>query len=368
MIQAKGGARPLYEKIEKDLAEKIQGGFYAPGARIPSENELIREYNVSRITAGKALTQLEEAGYITRIQGRGSFVKKAEFPAGDARQTASSATKKIGLIIPEYCDYHSSQIIRGVLDSLKFPSYFVDIVLNCSGTSENFALNHFVSNGYAGIILFPTDCELYSDTILQMHLNKYPFILVDRAFPGIGCSTITCNNTLGAKLATEHLLSLGHKKIAFLTDSSFKEQITSIRYNSYVNSMSALRLPVMPYENPFQGENKNDLQKAFLRDVSTGKITGLIAANSHIALKAYHLCMHNGIRIPEQLSIVCFDRPIYAEADGISLTYIEQGSYQMGQQAAEVLMQQSEAGDSGVNRQITLRPKLILGNSTAERG
>ena len=63
-----------YEMIENDLKEKITYKEYALGERIPSELELSNMYGVSRITAKRALNDLESAGYIKRVSGKGSFV------------------------------------------------------------------------------------------------------------------------------------------------------------------------------------------------------------------------------------------------------------------------------------------------------
>jgi GntR family transcriptional regulator len=65
---------PLYYQLENLLREKIASGAFAAGDRLPTENDLIRQYGVSRITVRQALTALAEEGLIERRQGRGTFV------------------------------------------------------------------------------------------------------------------------------------------------------------------------------------------------------------------------------------------------------------------------------------------------------
>lgn len=65
-----------YERIKNDIIDKIQGGLYQPGEKIYSESDIKNKYNVSSITAVKALQELVSEGYIIRIQGKGSFVSK----------------------------------------------------------------------------------------------------------------------------------------------------------------------------------------------------------------------------------------------------------------------------------------------------
>ncbi len=361
-------SKPLYEIIQNDIIQKIQDGVYKAGDRIPSEKELVAAYQVSRITASKALTELSLSGYITRVQGKGSFANAlgSQFSSSNRLTPRSAADPsgplKIGLIIPEYSDYHSSNIIRGIHDVLRFPQYSIDIVLSREPSSEAHALNNFISNNYQGIILFPTDCEFYSDVILQMHLGKYPLVLIDRHFPGISCDHVICDNELGSKLATDYLLSAGHTQIGFLADSSFKEQVTSIRYNSYVKAMAEHGLPVYPYENFFT-DGDAEKQKNFIDDIVTKKVTAILASNSHVAERIAALCQARDIRIPEDVSIVCFDPTVPVSYCKVDFTHIEQQSYEMGCRAARILADELHSSEKSSCQSVVLQPALVTRSS-----
>lgn len=68
-------ASPLFEQIKEDIKSKIQRGIYSSGAKIPTEVELIAEYDVSRITIRRAVEELCKEGYLEKNQGRGTYVK-----------------------------------------------------------------------------------------------------------------------------------------------------------------------------------------------------------------------------------------------------------------------------------------------------
>src|SRR3984957_7124680 len=70
------GTAPLYAKIADDLRDKIRDGFYGPGARLPSRNEIAASYGVSAITARDALAVLSQEGYARAIRGRGHIVRR----------------------------------------------------------------------------------------------------------------------------------------------------------------------------------------------------------------------------------------------------------------------------------------------------
>ena len=69
-----GSAQPLYIQLKNQLLESIATGIYAKGQKIPTENELVQQFSVSRITVRKALKELEQEGLLIRYQGKGTFV------------------------------------------------------------------------------------------------------------------------------------------------------------------------------------------------------------------------------------------------------------------------------------------------------
>lgn len=66
----------MYKKIYDDLLEAIEKGIYSPGSKLPSEKELMEQYNVSRITSKKALEMLADQNIIVRMPGKGSLYWK----------------------------------------------------------------------------------------------------------------------------------------------------------------------------------------------------------------------------------------------------------------------------------------------------
>src|SRR6185295_7497857 len=66
---------PKYFQIRQDIIAMVRGGGLSPGSPVPSENEIIEKYRVSNTTARKALHELEKEGWVTRVKGKGTFVR-----------------------------------------------------------------------------------------------------------------------------------------------------------------------------------------------------------------------------------------------------------------------------------------------------
>lgn len=70
-------AQPLYARVKDHILENIRSGVWAPGARVPSENELVESFGISRMTANRALRELMVEGFLARVPGVGTFVREA---------------------------------------------------------------------------------------------------------------------------------------------------------------------------------------------------------------------------------------------------------------------------------------------------
>jgi GntR family transcriptional regulator of arabinose operon len=112
-LKFKGNSRiakrePLYLELFQAVKLRIEKGQLVPGEKAPSESDLIAEFNVSSTTARRCLNELEQAGYVDRMQGRGTFVRPPS-PLARCRQ--------IGVLYNELfslTDIFSSQLLKGV--------------------------------------------------------------------------------------------------------------------------------------------------------------------------------------------------------------------------------------------------------------
>lgn len=83
---------------------------------------------------------------------------------------------------------------------------------------EKQILQEMIQLGVKGIIIFPVEGESYSKEILRMNLNHFPFVVVDRYFRGIETNSVCIDNFEGARMATDMLISIGHRQIGFISN------------------------------------------------------------------------------------------------------------------------------------------------------
>lgn len=374
-------SKPMYEQIFEALRGQIISGKYEPGERVPSEKELGEAYSVSRITSKKALEMLTQEGYIVRQPGRGSFVSEDFGSEGSSAGGLAGRTPKahrengkllIGLVMTDFGDSYGTGLVYGMEEaSRQHDSYLILRRSLGEAANEQEAIQGLLEIGVDGLIIFPAQGEYFNAEILKLVISQYPFVLLDRHLKGISASSISTNNAAAAKHMIHYLFELGHVHIALLTTPPRDTTAIEERIEGFIQAHAESGIAV---DRSLWMENiKSTLPKAFVpenkeKDKENIKkhlrehpqITALFAMEHNIAQLAYEVARESGLRIPEDLSIVCFDSPDYA--GGFLFTHMRQKQEEMGRLAFENVLKLRN-GESVPNK-ILLEAELITGSST----
>ncbi|MGP4039766.1 GntR family transcriptional regulator [Gracilibacillus sp. D59] len=376
-------SKPLYEVLYENIKKDITSGVYKEGDRVPSEKELSHQYDVSRITTKKALELLAGEGLIIRHPGRGSFVKMSSDNEVEAMENGAKPYKKeresplIGLVITDFDDSYGTALISSIEKCTAEQSCFL-VLRRSFGIPdiEEKAIRELVNLGVDGLIVFPSQGEYFSEEILKLVLNKFPLVLVDRHLKGISTASVSTDNVGAARIGTEYLLELGHRYIGILTPPPSDTTALEDRIEGFVQAHAEKGVIVdrelwinsitSTLPNSFRPPNiKRDIEKIKNHMVEHPNITALFAAEYYIAQMAKEAVRELGMRIPEDISIICFDSPP-THIGEFHLTYLAQDQEKMGRKVFELLMKLRNKEDQDINpKRVLLDASLIIGNSTA---
>ncbi|MBB6732437.1 GntR family transcriptional regulator [Cohnella sp. CBP 2801] len=373
----------MYERIFEALREEIRSGRYGVGDRVPSEKELADAHRVSRITSKKALEMLAEEGLIVRRPGRGSFVADpaAKPPAAAAAPGAKNGARigrggeklLIGLVMTDFGDSYGTGLIYGMEEaSRRNGSYLILRRTFGIPSYEEEAIRGMLELGVDGLIIFPAQGEFFNAEILKLVIDKFPFVLVDRQLKGISAGSISSDNAAGAKKGAEYLFGLGHKHIALLTPPPTDTTAVEDRIEGFVQAHAEKGIVVdrelwiedilSTLPMAYTEENKGkDIDKIARHLQEHPEITAIFAMEYNIALLANRAAQQLGRKVPEDLSIVCFDCPEGSEA--FPFTHLRQKQEEMGRLAYESVLKLREG--QSVPGKITLDAELVVGRSTA---
>ena len=224
------------------------------------------------------------------------------------------------------------------------------------------AVNELCAHQVCGILLYlPLRIDLRD---LQDVCRNVPIVAVDSNL-GYKCPAIFINQELGSRIATQHLIRLGHKKIAYLQGPLFW-RAAELRFKGWVKELKSAGLspgPVMignwTAESGFEATQKLIAQ-------NWGEYSALVVANDQMALGAIRAFEENGIQIPRDLSVVGFDDIPEAAFFRPPLSTIKQDFATLASSSVECLM--SQLNQQPASRSRTIRPILVGRESTATPG
>lgn len=365
---------PLYLNIKNYLLNQIQNKL-SIGDRIPTESELMSQFNVSRITVTKALKELKEEGYIIRYPSKGSFVashdsytKNLNIPSSEEISSKETYTD-ILCMLPYFSDQFSLNIINGITSVLPPKQYNIHMVQSRTYENEDYLLKKCFQSDISGLILFPVDQVYYSNQLLRMKLSNYPMVLIDRILPGIDTNYVVIDNVYAGKIAFEHLFMLGHRSLLFITHTSKDVLTVKSRIKGlWQGSEEAGLLPsCIHIEENLDIHKPLNISADYIARILTEKhITAIVCSESQTCLYMYSLLCELGLKVPKDISMISFDNPTNNISDFNFFTHINQHEYLMGQYAGKILLKMLENGQLEDNEKKTLTPTLETRLSTAE--
>ncbi|MDR1530960.1 MAG: GntR family transcriptional regulator [Clostridiales bacterium] len=384
---------PLQKIIQNDILESIDSKAIKPGDKLPTEFELMRQYNVSRITVASALNELAKNKFIVRYPRRGSFVSndieslretaKGRVPAADRAPAADRVPAAdrdwpardeeikyvIGFIIPTIMDFFALNIIQGILACLAGdPSFSLIISSSQNQVGEELIIKDMLKRNIDGILLFPADQEIYNERILEMKLRKFPLVLIDRCLPGIDTHYVISDNVLGGRLAVSHLRALGHRRIAMCCGAPLETFSVKDRIRGYKDGLAQ-------GPGPADGLLIKDILIRMQDSSERGQIeeqllnpdnTAFITTDSMVALLLRHFFEEHGLNVPRDKSIVSYDAPLPIQFNQNPFTFIDQSEYKLGYEAAAImrsLLPNTQPPQEYVKKVIA--PKLVDGRTSA---
>lgn len=312
---------------------------------------------VSRILNGSAVVSP------TRKKSVDDAIAKLGFvPNPVARGLAGGRTFSIGVITQTLDSPFYGLTLRGIEEKLLPLGYsplFVSGQWNADVESR--CMEVLRSRRVDGIIVLT---GRLTDTALKNYAKSLPIVVTGRTMTAPGLVALNFNNVEGARLATQQLIDLGHRQIAFIGgDPQHPDAIERL-----VGYRNALKASHIPFDRSLVAEGgfyeAGGMQAVVELIASRKRFTAIFAANDQMALGAVLGLSRHSLRVPEDVSLIGYDdltSSLYATPP---LSSVHQSAYELGQIAAEVLLQML----SGEKPSFQLpSPRLVLRESCRRR-
>lgn len=336
-----------YLQLADFLRQQIADGQLPPNGPLPSFNEMKTRFDATQRTVEKAHTLLEAEGLIRRDPGRGVFVSD---PNSRPRTDFVAFADEIRVRNHPY--------EREVLQGLRGQAREFGKSLTLVDWTESF--KHW--KAMDGLVL-DTFASFYDSHLARDCSPNMPVVRLHREEPGLSC--VMADDAAGIRLAVEHLLELGHRRIGFLLryltadDGPDALSITRIRHDAYVRCMTDKGAELRPEWTNFYDTEFFDFREAghdaMSRWLQAGfsdlKLTALLAQNDYVAAGAISALAEAGLRVPEDISVVGFDGADAVLPNHQQLSTVVVPLQEIGATAMRVLVRHIE--------QPFLRPEIV---------
>jgi LacI family transcriptional regulator len=306
---------------------------------------LNQRYGVAATTLARVQAVIEELGY------EASLV---------AQSLRNHRTNVIGILVADLEPF-STELLKGAADAIR-GSGFELVVYSAGGrTGDPAGWEKRYLSRLSGTLV--DGAVLVTPTVSLEALPGTPVVAVDPHTGPSALPTIDSDNLRGAQLATEHLLGLGHRRIAFLTGRP-DLQSAQLRKTGYLRALAAAGVPVD--EGLIRvGAYDPATSAASARDLLTGpdRPTAVFAANDLSAIATVGAARALGLGVPEDLSVVGFDNVPESVLCTPPLTTVDQPIREMGHRAITLLIALIN-GDEVERTHLTLDTGLVVRGST----
>lgn len=315
--------QPRYMVVVDWVKSELLKGNLNPGNRLNSEHELAEKFSLSRQTIRHAIAVLEKEGYVTRVQGSGTYIS-------DNNITDKVNRKNIAVITTYVDAYIFPQTIQHIERVLSDAGYTVQISFTTNRISrEKTILEGIVEkDDIAGVIAEPTKSSLPNPNLKyykQLMKKHVPVLFMNAYYEVLDAPHVSMNDKLAGKLATKYVIEKGHKRIGgvFKLDDGQGAR----RYAGFLEAMNEADLKVtgndllwfdtVDVENE---ENIKDLVSRIRRRLST--CTALVMYNDEVAYKVINEFNKMGINIPEDISIVGIDDTLLSTSGTVQISSV----------------------------------------------
>lgn len=282
-----------------------------------------------------------------------------------ARGLKTSRSRSIGVIIPELGNQFISTIITVVEDILRKSGYSV-LVCDCrtDPAQEREAVRFLLAKRVDGILNMPvsTDGAHLAPALAQ----NLPVVLIDRMIDGLqeSVNAVLVDNVGGSYAAVSSLIEAGHRNIGVIVGP--KGLFTSSqRLLGYSQAMIAHALVPGDAYIEYSDYTVQGGHESMRRLLAHEELTAVFVSNYEMTLGAILAVNELGVRIPERISLIGFDNQQLSRVVQPPLTIVTQPLEQIGERAAEILLDALHAKERPQNRILTLPTGLLEGQSVA---
>ena len=321
---------------------------------------------VSNVLNRPHLVSDETRGRVFEVIQRLGFVRNES-----ARQLRAGSSRAVGLVVIDAANPFFMDVARGVEDTVQEAGGVV-LLGNSAGDPqrERRYVELFEEQRVRGLLIAPTG--LTPPDLSGLVRHGIPVVFLDRHPNGAPFSTVDVDDVAGGRIAVEHLLSQGHRRVAFVGGPSTLGQVHDRRRGAE-DAVAARRrrggLRLLAVSTPsLTVRSGREAAEELVAMPDSVRPTAVFAANDLVALGLLQGFSAHGLRVPDDVAIIGYDDIEFAAAAAVPLSSVRQPREGLGRRGAELLFEELRARESGEviePRHVSFQPELVIRRSSS---
>jgi LacI family transcriptional regulator len=328
--------------------------------------DIAKKLGVSPMTVSRALRGSSEVSQKTTKRVLRCAQELGYKPNRWARSLVTRKTSMIGVVIPDISHSFFAEVTRGVEQVTSPAGYNLLLCDSClDPEKEKDEIDMLVTSRVEGLIVASEQPEDSPGTFQRLREGGVPFVLVDRYFRRCNFPAVVVDDVEVGRLATQHLIALGHRRIAHIRGPEFSP--AALRYRGYQEALRACRIPINKkwvISGRFDIESGSEAARLLLK-LDTPP-TAIFAGNDPMAIGALRACREEGVDVPGDVSIVGAGNIEGSHHPNPFLTTMDWPRKELGRTAAALLLKIASERSPRENYVIEkFFPQLLIRQSTA---
>ena len=331
--------------------------------------DIAKELGLSQATVSKVLRKHPDISEKTRLRVL-ERIKELDYqPNTLARSLVTGRSFLIGFVAPTLLHPFFAEVARAISTAVRDKGYFLIVSSSEEDPElEREEISRLLSRRLDALVIASaaTDLEQFN----RMDKMAQPYVLVDRDLPGIAANFVGVNEEKAGRLATEHLIEMGCRRVAHIRgqdNSTGRGRFEGYRQVLHDRGLPfcedyVVRRTFVDTETTRQGIEA--MRLLLQRDP---KPDGVFCFNDPLAIGAMIAILDAGLRIPEDIALIGCVNLNYDGCLRVPLSSIDQNSQMIGQRAAELVLNLLESKQRPRARTIILEPTLVVRSSTQRK-
>ncbi|MET3504566.1 LacI family DNA-binding transcriptional regulator [Halalkalibacter oceani] len=329
-------------------------------------NEIAKRAGVSQSTVSKVMNNYPQIKASTRQKVMAAIEELNFTPDLIARSLVTNKTKTIGLIVGDIANPFYSETAKVIISQARERGYDVSLSDTDFNTDNlKVSVKNLLARRVDGILIATIDRD--DSVATDLYKTGFPIVLYNQRPKSKEINYVNLDDVMGAKMAVDHLITLGHRRISFITGPSERYSTFYYRHQGFKAALNSHHIAYdesIVYDGElFNGEHLQFVQRLLTKE---DRPTGFFAASDAIAIELMKVVARSGLSVPGDVSIIGFGNFDISSNPFVNLTTIAQRKKEMASVALEklLLLVENDEEEKKQPYHIVLEPGLIVRKTT----